>query len=256
MDLSSKEEIVLVLNRRFQVRHTSLYVLKYFDRESCRLHDCVPHKFACVFFASLPWERLLSSDSRATAETKKGFAKRVDYCRQYYRSLEYGTAWLNAFHTEIREFISSGWNAFRNIMHPYSEDELSNISDLPPTVFSIYLLAFLVLKVWSKPFLFLYSTASENMPVKIELCFRQIALQIFRSLQTKKYYGQKNFFICNFGSWSVIIFVRLAHEPYKHDTFHGVNDNRFFSDSEFEEMWDLGSRDGSRIEPDDSPEAA
>lgn len=151
--MTSSADISRLLNKRITVGSNTIFVHTYMYKASGRLHDALLAKLSTAFFGALPAKNPLSSNAHVTLSRRQYFAPKVDERRDYYHSSEYSTTWRNCCHAALREVISVGVNASRNIRRQKPDIVLPDMPKVPPVEVSVYFLVFIALKVSSCVFI-------------------------------------------------------------------------------------------------------
>lgn len=145
--IQSTDDASELLNMRVQMGKYTLYIVTYLVRTSGCLHDLILPQFCNTFFASLPDDNLLSPNARVLEAQKQQFSRHVDTLKDYYRSKEYDLACKNACRTALHDILSVICTACQNICRNSPEYHTLVMPAHPPTEVSLYIFAFLVLKV-------------------------------------------------------------------------------------------------------------
>lgn len=145
--LTGAQDVSNMHNKRVNNGNYSQFLHRYMDRASGCLQNNIICKFYNAFFAGIPFENPLSSNSRTTWASRRDFERELDEKRDYYRSPDYSGSWINASTTAICERLSSSSTATRNVRRHKPELTVPDIPNAPPGQVSLYLLGFLVLNV-------------------------------------------------------------------------------------------------------------
>lgn len=131
MCITTSVDTSLVLNKRSTLRYSSVFFHTFMYMANGRLHDSLLKKISTTFFGGLPAKDLQSTNARVTLSRRQDFAHEVDERRDYYLSAEYSTAWRNCCLTALKEFLSAGVNASRNLRRHKHDRAFPNMFHVP-----------------------------------------------------------------------------------------------------------------------------